>query len=107
MHQKQRHISTGIKYKPIHKFLLGMQNITQILFYFLLITLLCFRFQWQIVLLVFGVRFILQGIDYAVAMRRLKEMDLFWWFPFWDIFQILYNIILFPALIKKPSTQWK
>ncbi len=107
MHQKQRHISTGIKYKPIHKFLLGLQNITQILFYCLIIPLLCFRFQWQIVLLIFCVRFLLQGIDYAVAMRRLKEMDLFWWFPFWDIFQIVYHIILFPALIKKPSLQWK
>ncbi len=105
--QKRRHISTGSKYKKIHKWLLGLQSISQFLFYVLLMVLLVFKFQWQIVMLIFGVRFLLQAVDYAVAMRRFKEADLFWLFPIWDVLQVVYNIILLPSLFKKPSLQWK
>ena len=105
--QKRRHISTGVKYRGIHKFLLGLQSLTQLLFYVLLIGLLIFRFNWQIVLCIYGVRFLLQAFDFGFAMRRMKETDLFWLFPVLDVLQVIYNLILFPSLIKKPSMQWK
>ena len=105
--QKRRHVSTGSKYKKSHKLLLGLQSVTQLLFYVFLILLLCCRFQWQIVLMIFGARFLIQAIDYAVAMRRLKESDLYWIFPVLDVLQVVYNVILLPSLYKKPTTQWK
>jgi hypothetical protein len=59
------------------------------------------------VLIIYGVRFLLQGIDFGVAMRKLKEMDLFWLFPVLDVFQLFYNLALLPSLFKKPDTKWK
>jgi glycosyltransferase involved in cell wall biosynthesis len=105
--QKRRHISTGKMYRPIHLFLLGLQSFTQLSFYALLLVLLAFQFQWKMVLIIYGVRFLLQGIDFGVAMRKLKEMDLFWLFPVLDVFQLFYNLALLPSLIKKPDTKWK
>jgi cellulose synthase/poly-beta-1,6-N-acetylglucosamine synthase-like glycosyltransferase len=105
--QKRRHISTGNKYKKGHQFLLGLQNATHFLFYALLIVLLIVKFQWMIVCITFGVRFIFQAIDYAVAMRKLKEADLFWLFPLLDILLIVYHIALLPSMIKKPNSQWR
>ncbi|MEN9522699.1 MAG: hypothetical protein RL065_1076 [Bacteroidota bacterium] len=107
MHQKSRHISTGKKYKSGHQFLLGLQTLTHFLFYVLLILLLVLKFQWMLVLIAFGVRFLIQAIDFAVSMRKLKEADLFWLFPLFDVLLLVYNITLIPSMIKKPNTQWR
>ena len=61
----------------------------------------------MLVLIAFGVRFILQAIDFAVSMRKLKEADLFWLFPIFDVLLLVYNIALIPSMIKKPNTQWR
>jgi cellulose synthase/poly-beta-1,6-N-acetylglucosamine synthase-like glycosyltransferase len=107
MHQKSRHISTGKKYKSGHQFLLGLQTLTHFLFYILFVVLLCFKFQWLFVLIAFGVRFLIQAIDFAVSMRKLKEADLFWLFPLFDVLLLVYHIALIPSMIKKPNTQWR
>ena len=107
MHQKNRHISTGKKYKSGHQFLLGLQTLTHFLCYVLFVSLLVVKFQWMLVLIAFGARFILQAIDFAVSMRKLKEADLFWLFPIFDVLLLVYNIALIPSMIKKPNTQWR
>jgi cellulose synthase/poly-beta-1,6-N-acetylglucosamine synthase-like glycosyltransferase len=107
MWQKRRHLSTGKLYRGIHKFLLGAQSLTHTLFYVLLIALLVTGFHWQWVLIAYGVRFVVQLIDFSVAMYKLKELDLLWLFPLFDLLLIVYNIVMLPAVIKKPSNKWK
>jgi cellulose synthase/poly-beta-1,6-N-acetylglucosamine synthase-like glycosyltransferase len=105
--QKRRHVSTAKMYRPIHQILLGSYSTTHFLFYLLFVLLLSFGFQWQQLLIVFGIRFVLQAIDFAFAMKKLKETDLYWLFPIFDILLIVYQICLLPAIIFKPSTKWK
>jgi hypothetical protein len=107
MWQKRRHLSTGKLYRGIHKFLLGAQSLTHTLFYVLLIALLVTGFHWQWVLIAYSVRFVVQLIDFSVAMYKLKELDLLWLFPLFDLLLIVYNIVMLPAVIKKPSNKWK
>ena len=107
--QKTRHYTTGKYYKPRHKFLLTVYAMSHILFYpaFVLSLLHPHAVGWSVILMVFGVRFLLQGIVYFRSMKKLGESDLF---PFWwllDIWMIGYYIIFAPAIWKKPRAEWR
>lgn len=104
--QKTRHYSTAKFYKPLHKFLLGMYSFSHFLFYPLLAASLVL-FNWQMALMVFGVRFVLQGMVYFLSMKKLKEKDLFPLFLLFDVAMFFYYLIFAFALIKKPSKTWK
>ena len=104
--QKTRHYTTGKYYKPRHKLLLTLYSISHILFYPAFILSLIYG-PWQVTLVVFLVRFLVQGIVYFRCMRKLGESDLF---PFWwllDIWMIGYYIIFAPSLWKKPRAEWR
>ncbi len=105
INQKNRHYTTAKYYKPKHKFLLGLYNLSFFMFYPLLIVSIIF-FNWWMALAVFGVRFLLQGYVYGKSMNKLNEKDLvpyFWLLDFWMFF---YQIIFLPALWKKPHQNW-
>lgn len=74
--QKTRHYSTGKYYKPLHKFLLGLYALTGFLFYPLLAAAIIF-YNWQLALIVFGIRLLIQVIIFFPAMKKLDEKDLF------------------------------
>jgi glycosyltransferase involved in cell wall biosynthesis len=105
LRQKNRHYSTGKYYKPKHKFLLGLYTGSFFLFYPLLITSIVF-FNWQLALIPYAIRFILQSIVWKRAMKQLNESDLFPLFWFWDIWMFIYYIIFAPALWKKAPKSW-
>ncbi|MFI5153265.1 MAG: glycosyltransferase [Chitinophagales bacterium] len=105
MKQKARHYSTSKFYKPSHKFLLGLYAVSHFLFYpAFLISLI--TFDWKVSLIIFGTRFLVQGIVYYKAMQKLKEKDLFPWWWLLDIWMFLYYLIFVPALWKKPKANW-
>ena len=104
--QKTRHYTTGKYYKPHHRLLLTLYAITHLLFYPAFVLSLIY-FQWKLTLLVFLIRFAVQGFIYFRCMRKLGESDLF---PFWwllDVWMIGYYIIFAPALWKKPRAEWR
>lgn len=109
LRQKQRHYTTSRYYKPIHKFLLGVYGGSHLLVYPLLVLNLLFVptpwfwYVWP----VFGTRFVLQAVVFYEGMRKLKEKDLFWWFPLLDLWQFIYYFIFVPALWKRPAAKWK
>jgi cellulose synthase/poly-beta-1,6-N-acetylglucosamine synthase-like glycosyltransferase len=107
--QKTRHYTTGKYYKSRHKFLLAMYALSHILFYpaFVLSLLFSHAVGWPVVLAVFGIRFLFQGIVYFLSMKKLGESDLFpiWWLL--DIWMIGYYIIFAPAIWKKPRAEWR
>jgi glycosyltransferase involved in cell wall biosynthesis len=105
LRQKTRHYSTARYYKKENKFLLALYSISQFLFYPLLITS-AFFYSWELSLIVFGLRLILQGWIFHKAMKRLNESDLWPLFLFFDIWMFFYYIIFAPSLWKKPRVSW-
>ena len=103
--QKYRHYTTAKYYKPVHKFLLGLYTFSQFFFYPLFVTSLLF-YDWQLALIVFGARFIIQGFIYFFAMKKLNEKDLWPFFLFLDIWMFFYYIIFARSLWQKPQRSW-
>jgi cellulose synthase/poly-beta-1,6-N-acetylglucosamine synthase-like glycosyltransferase len=104
--QKKRHSSTAKYYRPLHKFLLGLYSFSHFLFYPLLITCAIF-FNWQLALLVFAIRFLVQAFILYPIMKKLNEKDLYTSFLFFDIWMFFYYFIFATTLIRKPSGNWK
>jgi glycosyltransferase involved in cell wall biosynthesis len=103
--QKSRHYTTAKYYKPRHKLLLGLYSATHFLFYPLFITSLFFN--WKITLIIFGIRFIIQGYTFQRSMKMLGEEDLFPWWWLLDMWMLGYYIIFSSTLWKKPRKAWK
>lgn len=103
--QKTRHYSTARYYKGLHKFLLGMYNVSFFLFYPLFVATILL-FDWRLALGVFALRFISQAIIFNKTMKKLQEQDLFslWWF--FDLWMFIYYCIFAPALWKRPNNHW-
>lgn len=104
--QKTRHHSTGKFYRPKQKWLLGIYSLSQFIFYPAFLLSLIYA-SWILTLIVFALRFLLQGIVYFKSMKKLEEADLF---PFWwllDIWMIGYYLIFAPSLWKKPRMEWR
>lgn len=104
--QKTRHYSTGKYYKAKHKFLLGLYSLTHFLFYPSFIAAMVF-FDWQITLIVFGIRFLMQAFILYFITKKLDEKDLFSSFLLFDVWMFFYYLIFSIALFKKPRVQWK
>lgn len=103
--QKARHYSTARFYKPGHKFLLGLYFSTQFLYYPFLAAVFIFC-DWRIVIVLFGIRFLVQAFIFRKTMVKMSEKDLWPWFLFLDIWMFFYYIIFAPALWKKPRQSW-
>ncbi len=104
--QKSRHHSTGKFYRGKQQWMLGIYSVTHFLFYPAFIISLIYS-PWTWTLSVFGLRFLIQGLVFFKAMKKLNELDLF---PFWwllDIWMIAYYLIFAPSLWKKPRMEWR
>ena len=106
MKQKNRHYSTSKYYKTGHKLLLGIYSLTHFLFYPLLV-LSCITFEWKITLMAFGIRFFIQMIVFAFALKKLNEKGLLPFVLFFDIWMFFYYLIFSTALIRKAKPSWK
>jgi len=105
--QKRRHITTANHYKFIHKSLLTLFFISQLLFWLLSTLLLLFMFKWKIIILLIVIRFTIQYFVLGSSAKKLKENDLILWFPFLELFLIIIQLTIFIAnLISKPKN-WK
>ena len=104
--QKNRHYSTGKFYKPLHKFLLGLYTFSHIMFYPLLAASLLL-YNWQLALIVFGIRFLIQGIILYPSMKKLNEQTMYPWFFIIDIWMFFYYLIFAVAVFKRPGKAWK
>lgn len=104
--QKNRHYSTGKFYKTSHKFLLGLYSLSHFLFYPLLAVSMLF-YNWQLALIVFGIRFFIQAIILYSCTKKLNELSLYPWFLFIDIWMFFYYLIFASTIFKKPKKVWK
>ncbi|OFY23652.1 MAG: hypothetical protein A2W98_13265 [Bacteroidetes bacterium GWF2_33_38] len=107
--QKRRHLSTGESYKFKHKFLLGLEYISRIFFFLMLIVLIITQINIiGITLSIFLFKTILQLIIIKLAMKRLNEKDLLLTSPAFDIFLPLLNfgLVISNYFISKKN-RWK
>lgn len=102
--QKRRHVSTAKHYKFRDQFLLGLFYCSQIFFWVLLTVLLSFLFQWELVLIILGIKLILQYLIFGFSAKKLGEKDVIFALPFLDIFLILFQLVIFITnSISKPN----
>ncbi len=105
--QKRRHISTATHYKLKHKILLTCFYCSQFLFWALAITLIVAMHQWQLVIALVSLRFIIQYTTLYSAAAKLKEKDLMLFIPFLELFLITFQFFIFiKNLLSKPH-HWK
>ena len=105
--QKRRHISTSKFYKFKHQFLLGLFYMSQFLFWALGILLLSLNFNWQWVLALIVLRFIIYFFSFGFTAEKLGEIDLLVLSPFLELCLITSQLFIFIAnLISKPK-HWK
>lgn len=104
--QKRRHVSIASHYKTEHKFLLGLFYLSQLLFWVLFFVLLSSSY-WQVALAILAIRWIVQGTVFYNSGKKFGETDLFWVFPFLELFLICAHMGIFITnLISKPI-YWK
>jgi hypothetical protein len=107
LQQKKRHMSTGTHYKSGDKFRLGAYFTSMVLFYLSLVMLIIIGFQWQIIVGLWLVRFLVQLLIFGKCMRKLSEFDIVWMIPFFDLaVLILYPSLALSNLFFKDKT-WK
>jgi hypothetical protein len=85
---------------------LGLYAFSHFLFYPLLIVAAIF-FNWQLALIVFGVRFIVQQFVFYPVTKKLDEKDLYPWMLIFDIGMFFYYLFFAISLLKKPRVAWK
>jgi glycosyltransferase involved in cell wall biosynthesis len=107
MIQKKHHLSTRKYYRLGHRILLGLYSTGIFLFYLLFVVLLSVNYNLIIVLSVFLLRLITQSVIFYKGMSRLNEKDLVWYVPFFEIFMIFIQPVVFISNLFSKSNRWK
>lgn len=105
--QKLRHMGAGSLYKKHHQFNLGLQAISSIGFYLLLIICLSLKIELIALGSIFFLRFLAQLYTYYKPMLSLRNKDLYWWFLLLDPFYYIYLTALSFAGFFRKKTTWK
>jgi glycosyltransferase involved in cell wall biosynthesis len=106
-HQKRRHVSVAGHYKTKHKILLGTFFTFRVFFWLMLATLLILQIYPNIVLGILGLKLLTEALVYIKAGNKLKERDVVWLFPFFDLFLILMQLAIFIANLFSKPKHWK
>lgn len=105
--QKRRHVSTATYYKAKHKILLTIFYGSQLLFWVLAILLMAFMFQWEILIGLISLRFIIQYTVLYSAAAKLKEKDLIFFIPFLEFVLIIFQFFIFIKNLSSKPQHWK
>ena len=104
IYQKRRHITTAKFYQSKHKKLLGLYSLSLLFFWFTSIYLLISNFLFGWVFTLFILRILVSWYIQYKSARKLQEKDLVLFYPFLEIFLLLFQILIFVInLFKKPS----
>lgn len=104
--QKRRHVSIAAHYRREHRLMLGLFYSSQLLFW-LFFFILLFSSFWQVALVFLAVRWIIQGTVFYHSGKKFGETDLFWLFPFLELFLIWAQLGIFIANLTSKPTHWK
>lgn len=105
--QKRRHLTTGVKYSFLHKFLFATDEVAKLIFYISFLLLLFFKvFGFELIIIYFIRMFLLIFISCFVSNSFKEPINLF----FFPIFDVLIPIIALTALISNlfnKTNTWK
>jgi len=104
--QKRRHITTSNHYKLIHKILLGLFYISQLLFWLLAIYLIINSIKPIYTFAILLIRMILFYFVIKSSANRLNEKDLIRFSPVYEISIIFIQLYIFILNIISPPKQW-
>jgi len=105
--QKRRHVSTAKYYRSIHKLMLGLFYISQFLFWCCAILLMVFMFKWKLTLGLIIVRFILVYLSYGLSAKKLNELDTLLLLPFFELFLVLTQMVIFISNLTSKTHHWR
>ncbi len=106
--QKKRHLITGRYYKKSHRFLLGIEQVSRLLYYTFFILLISMNTLTEYVIGAFVLRMVIQMIILKNAMRRLNEKHLLLSSLFYDIFSLFINFgLYFSTRFTRSPRKWK
>lgn len=106
--QKKRHVSTSALYKKSHKFLLGLEPVSRLIFYASFAGLMFSETCWLIALISFGVRMVIHLIVIKKTMIRLNEKNIFVISLLFDLISLFINAGLYLSSRFRPvNYQWK
>ena len=105
--QKRRHVSVAGHYKFKHQLLLALFFASRICFWLFFILLLLLKIFPLLVLIVLGFKLIIEGIVYFKSAQKLKEQDLVWFFPFFDLSLISMQMFIFISNLTSKPKHWK
>lgn len=103
--QKQRHLTTAVHYKPLHKIILLLEPSSRITFYSLLILLLSSLYLWPVLASVAGARLILQIVSFEITRRKFNEDKILLPSIIFDIFSPLINLFLYLTTLGNRSVK--
>lgn len=105
--QKRRHLTTGWRYRWLHRLLLGMQPLSMVLFFVTSISLLCRDVWVHAVVAALVVRLLLQLTIFKRSSHWLGQKDLVWLAPILEPVLVLFTTGVHFANASSKPTRWK
>ena len=105
--KKRRHLTTGRKYRFKHKIVLAAYLSSQFIWFAALFVLLAMDFMTEAVLALTALKVLSHLLVSKLCMIRLREKKLLLFFPFIELFSMLFNTILFFINIFVKQPKWK
>ena len=105
--QKRRHFSTGKYYKSGHRLMLFMAGFTSPVFYLCLVALLVLRYDWRIIVSLYGGLLLLKLPILWLSAAKLREKDLVWRFPILDLSLSFIQPLFFISNLFTKQKAWK
>ncbi len=105
--QKRRHFTTGSLYKASHKFYLGWYAVAQFMMWASFITLFALQYNWEWILIILGLKFIVQWFLTWKTSKWLGEKDLIVISPILELLMIVFNVFFSVTNIFAKEPQWK
>ncbi len=104
--QKQRHFLTGSHYKFKHQLMLGLLQLSQMLFIGLFIALVLLVKPVHLILGVFVFRYIIQMLIFKLSANKIGGKDLVLLSPLFELFFMVFNPILVISNLIIKKTKW-
>jgi len=105
-YQKKRHLTTGKHYNFSHLFILGLWDISTIVFFLGVVLLLIFHLQTTLILSVLGLRIISQLVLTKKSMLLLGEKKLLLFSPLLELFLLIANPVISIVNIFIKQRRW-
>jgi len=105
--QKLRHTSSGKYYKARHKLMLFVEPFFTLLFYVSLVMLFFLGYDARILLAVISVKLLVQTPVLVMVGSRLREKDVVWFYPFFEIIMLFLNSSFTIANLFRKQKLWK